>query len=287
MAAMPSVRRRVVAVALVGALAAACGSSDPEKAAPAATGPVREPEQASTPGAEAGVRPLTVEVLRTVPHRTSAFTQGLVFADGTIYESTGLVGRSSLASIDPATGEVSEEVAVDATVFAEGLAEVGDELIQLTWQDGIAYRYDIGSLEPVDAHPYTGEGWGLCHDGERLVMSDGSPELTFRDPTTFAETGRITVDRDGRPVEELNELECVDDVVYANVWHTDEIVAIDAATGDVQAVVDASPLRDRLDPPVTDPESVLNGIAHDPAADTFWLTGKRWPQLFEVRFVER
>ena len=283
MAAMPSARRPLAVVVLAGALMAACGSSDPEKSAPAATA---EPEGTGTGHPGTGVERLTVEVLRAVPHRTDAFTQGLVWADDTLYESTGLVGRSSLAAIDPDSGEVADEVAVDPAVFAEGLALVGDELVQLTWQDGIAYRYDATSLELLEQHTYGGEGWGLCHDGERLVMSDGSPELTFRDADSFEETGRLTVTWDGHPVEELNELECVADVVYANVWHTDEILAIDATTGEVQSVVDASPLRDRLDPPVTDPESVLNGIAHDPGADTFWLTGKRWPQLFEVRFVE-
>lgn len=264
MAVMPSVRRRFAVAVLAGALVAGCVSSD----------------------ADDGIDRLTVEVLRTVPHRTDAFTQGLGFADGTLYESTGLVGRSSLASIDPATGEVDQEVAVEPTVFAEGLALVGDELVQLTWRDGIAYRYDVGSFELVGQHTYDGEGWGLCHDGEQLVMSDGSPDLTFRDADTFEETGRVTVTRDGQPVEELNELECVDGTVHANVWHTDEIVTIDPTTGEVQAVVDASALRGRLEPGVTDPESVLNGIAHDPSAGTFWLTGKRWPQLFEVRFVE-
>ena len=283
MATMPSARRRLAVVVLAGALVAACGSGDPEKAAPAVTA---ERDDVGSSDPDAGIERLTVEVLRTVPHRTDAFTQGLVWSDGTLYESTGLVGRSSLAAIDPHSGEVEDEVAVDPAVFAEGLALVGDELVQLTWQDGIAYRYDASSLELLEQHSYGGEGWGLCHDGERLVMSDGSPELTSRDADSFEETARVTVTRDGQPVEELNELECVADVVYANVWHTDEILAIDATTGEVQAVVDASPLRDRLDPPVTDSESVLNGIAHDPGADTFWLTGKRWPQLFEVRFVE-
>ena len=224
-------------------------------------------------------------MLRAVPHRTDAFTQGLVWADGTIYESTGLVGRSTVSALDPATGTVRTSVDSEPDVFGEGLALVGDRLIQLTWQDEVAFVHDAETLELIDRYRYEGEGWGLCHDGEWLVMSDGSPELTFRDPETFAETGTVTVVLDGRPVEELNELECVGDRIYANVWQTDTIVEIDGASGEVTGVVDASALKEQLDPPVSDRNAVLNGIAHDPEAGTFWLTGKLWPQMFEVRFV--
>ena len=151
--------------------------------------------------------------------------------------------------------------------------------------DGI-FVYDLRTFEIAGEYTYDGEGWGLCHDGDRLVMSDGSADLTFRDPATFEETGSVTVTLDGDDVGELNELECVGDRVYANVWHTDTILEIDAASGEVLTVVDASALAAQLDPPAAGTEAVLNGIAHDPDTDTFWLTGKLWPQMFQVRFVD-
>ena len=227
-----------------------------------------------------------VSVVRAIPHRSDAFTQGLAWDDGELYESTGLVGSSTLARIDPSDGSVEEQIAVDPEVFAEGVAVVGDRLVQLTWKDEIAYVWDRESFELLEIFDYDGEGWGLCHDGSRLVMSDGSPELTFRDPATFEETGSVEVRLGGEPVDELNELECVGDRVYANVWHTNTIMEIDPGDGSVTAVVDASALIDRLDPPPTDAQAVLNGIAHDPETGTFWLTGKLWPQLFEVRFSD-
>ena len=228
----------------------------------------------------------TIEVVRTLPHSTDAFTQGLVWDDGQLFESTGLVGQSTVRIIELPSGAVADSVAVDDDVFAEGLALVDDQLIQLTWKDGIASVRDRASLAEVDTFTYTGEGWGLCHDGERLVMSDGSATLTFRDPATFEPTGTVGVTLAGDPIDRLNELECVDGHVFANVWLTDSIVEIDPATGQVTATIDASALRAQLDPPVSDEQSVLNGIAHDPDTGTFWLTGKRWPQLFEVRLSD-
>ena len=256
------IRVALLALALLGAATSSCSDDRAE------TGPTLEHR---------------VEVLRVLPHRTDAFTQGLVFDDGELFESTGLVGSSSLARIDLADGSVDAEIAVDPDVFAEGLALFDGRLVQLTWKDEVAFVWDAESFDLVDRFDYDGEGWGLCHDGSRLVMSDGSPDLTFRDPDTFEETGSVRVRRGDDPVEELNELECVGDRVYANVWHTDTIVEIDPSDGSVTAVVDASPLRSRLDPPPTDAQAVLNGIAHDPRSGTFWLTGKLWPQLFEVR----
>ena len=235
---------------------------------------------------ETGTPVQTVEVVTTIPHRPSAWTQGLVWDDGRLVESTGLQGQSTLAAIDPATGEASSVTAVDPALYAEGLALVDDRLIQITWKDGVAPIYDAATFERTGEFTYDGEGWGLCFDGERLVMSDGSADLTFRDPDTFDETGSVTVSLDGEDVGELNELECVGDRVYANVWHTDTILEIDPASGEVTTVIDASALADQLVPPAASSEAVLNGIAHDPDAGTFWLTGKLWPQLFEVRFVD-
>lgn len=229
---------------------------------------------------------LRVEVLATHAHDREAFTQGLLWHDGRLYESTGLEGHSTLRSVDLVTGEVQRRHELSDELFAEGLARVGENLLQLTWQSGRAFVYRSGDFSVVREHEYEGEGWGLCHDGERLVMSDGSSDLTFRDPETFEDLGRVAVTKLGRPLRNLNELECVDGQVYANVWMTDEIVRIDPASGRVTATIDASDVyptaqrrRDRAD--------VLNGIAWMPESARFVITGKRWPHLYEVRFVPR
>lgn len=225
---------------------------------------------------------LTVQVLAARPHDPTAFTQGLVFHQGSLYESTGLYGQSSLRRTDPETGAVQQIVYLDGGYFAEGLARVGERLIQLTWREGVALVYDLPTFEVTTQFHYDGEGWGLCFDGRRLIMSDGSHVLTFRDPDTFVATGRLPVTLDGRPAPGLNELECVGESIYANLWPTDQILRIDAESGRVAAVIDASDLlspRERLQ------ADVLNGIAYDPERKIFSLTGKYWPKLFEVTFV--
>jgi len=227
---------------------------------------------------------LTVEVIAERPHDPGAFTQGLQFAnDGKLYESTGLVGRSSLREVTRETGAVIRQRDIPAPYFTEGIALVDDEIVQLTWQAGLAFRWDRSTFEPTGEQRYEGEGWGLCYDGRALWMSDGSATLTRRDPATFAALGSVEVRRDGEPLRLLNELECVGDDVYANVWMTDEIVRIDPRSGRVTAVIDAAPLRSSLG--VLSPDAVLNGIAYDERADAFLLTGKLWPKAFEVRFV--
>lgn len=219
------------------------------------------------------------------PHDPTAFTQGLLLDDGRLYESTGLEGASSLREVDLESGNVVRRHDLSADIFAEGLALVGDQLWQITWQEQRAFVYDQATFEPVGEHAYAGEGWGLCWDGARLVMSDGSDTLTFRDPDTFAPAGAVAVTLDGRPLGMLNELECVDGLVYANVWQSNQIVAIDAATGRVTTAIDAASLWERmLDRDASTPIDVLNGIAHDPADGTFLVTGKWWPKLFRVRF---
>ena len=242
------------------------------------------PSAASSSGIAGQVAPtrLAVEVLSSVPHDRSAFTQGLVWHDGRLYESTGLYGQSTLREIDRATGEVQRQRQLEPSVFAEGLARIDDRLVQITWKEGVAFLYDIASFDRLDQFSYAGEGWGLCHDGNRLIMSDGSSSLTFRDPATFAPTGAVTVTMDGQPVERLNELECVGDRVYANIWMTDLIVRIDPSTGQVDAAIDAANL---LQPSERFGADVLNGIAYDPEKDVFLITGKLWPRMFEVRFV--
>lgn len=231
----------------------------------------------SSAAGAAVIRPV---VVRTLPHDPSAFTQGLLFHEGRFLESTGLRGRSSLRLVVPETGAVERRVDVSRDLFGEGLALVGSELIQLTWQERVALRYDL-DFTPRGTFSYEGEGWGLCYDGARLVMSDGSSELTFRDPKTFAVIGSVGVTSDGVPVKNLNELECVGSLVYANVWQTDTIVRIDAASGHVLTRIDASGL---LSPSEAARADVLNGIAFDAKTGHFFLTGKLWPKLFEVRF---
>jgi glutaminyl-peptide cyclotransferase len=225
---------------------------------------------------------LKVKVLSTRPHDPEAFTQGLVLQGGTLYESTGLYGKSSLREVDPKTGAVKRKVAVPAEYFAEGLALVDDRLLQITWKEEKALVYDRADFKPAGEFRYDGEGWGLCSDGARLVMSDGSDRLTFRDPKTFAVLSILNVTLAGKPANQLNELECVDGAIYANVWQTDDILRIDSRDGRVTAVVDASGL---LTPEERGKTDVLNGIAWSPETKTFLITGKLWPKMFEVQFV--
>ena len=224
------------------------------------------------------------EVVNTHPHDTSAFTQGLLWSDGLVYESTGLYGQSELRAVEPGDGTVVRETAGDPSHFGEGLALADDRLIWLTWKAGTATVHDRDTLAQVGSFDYDGQGWGLCHDGDRLVMSDGSSTLTFRNPDTFAVTGSVEVtDTDGAPLEQINELECVGDDVWANVWLTDRIVVIDPDTGDVTAEADMAGIISPH-PADTDTDAVLNGIAYRPETGTFLITGKRWPTIFEVRF---
>ena len=224
---------------------------------------------------------LEVEVVGRRPHDVTAYTQGLVLSGERLFESTGLFGESTLREVDPHTGEVLRQIELDERYFGEGLAAVDDRLIQLTWHEGTALTYRVDDLTPIGNFTYESEGWGLCDDGSRLVMSDGSSTLYFRDRQTFELQDTLAVLSGETPVDQLNELECVDDAVYANVYQTTDIVRIDAATGHVTAVIDASRF---LDEPGTD-AGVMNGIAYDSDAGTFLVTGKNWPTLFEVRFV--
>jgi glutaminyl-peptide cyclotransferase len=224
---------------------------------------------------------LVPEVVEELPHDTAAFTQGFELVDGALYEGTGRVGQSQLRELDPATGAVRRAVPLPAELFGEGITVVDDRIWQLTWQDGVALEWDRASFTLLRQVPIDGEGWGLCFDGERLVRSDGTDRLRFHDPVTFAETGSVAVALDGTPVPELNELECVDGQVYANVWRTDQIVRIDPADGRVTAVVDATGLLDAGRRAGAD---VLNGITHVDGEE-FLLTGKLWPATFRVRLV--
>lgn len=226
---------------------------------------------------------MRARVIRALDHDRGAFTQGLVYHGGKLYESTGLHGRSTLREVDLETGEVRRKVDLPRELFAEGLARVEDRLVQLTWRSGKALVWSVDGFEQIAEHEYSGEGWGLCFDGERLVMSDGTAWLSFRDPETFERIGEVRVTRAGRPVRRLNELECVDGAIYANVWMNDSIARIDPDTGEVTGWIDASGLLSREDR--AGDEDVLNGIAYVPETGRFLLTGKNWPRLFEVEFV--
>jgi glutamine cyclotransferase len=225
---------------------------------------------------------LHVQVLATLPHDTSMYTEGLEIHDGVLYESSGLVGQSRVRATALSSAVMLREATLPAPLFGEGLTVTDDRLWQLTWTNGVAIERDPATLAQRRQVTYHGEGWGLCHDGHRLVMSDGSDRLTFRDPVTFAPFGQLAVRLDGEPVRQLNELECTSGVIWANVFQTDRIVRINPSTGVVTGVVDASGLLS------TQPQStgdVLNGIAAIPGTDEFLITGKHWPSLFRVRFV--
>jgi glutaminyl-peptide cyclotransferase len=227
---------------------------------------------------------LRVRVIRSLPHDPGAFTQGLLISGGAFYESTGMQGQSSLRHVDIETGKVLRRVDLEDRYFGEGLALVEDRLIQLTWTTGKAFVYSPFDFRKTGELEYQGEGWGLCFDGEHLVMSNGSDRLAFRHPQTFALVRERAVTHTGRALKHLNELECVDGKVYANVWMTERIVAIDPRSGQVTADIDASGLLTPAEDKGTD---VMNGIAFDRRNGHFFITGKYWPKVFEVTFGSR
>jgi len=220
-------------------------------------------------------------VVRGTPHDPGAFLQGLVWYDGGFFESTGLLGQSTLRRVEWPSGRVVRRVDLPADVFGEGLARVGDRLIQLTWRSGRGFVYSVATLQLIREFRYEGEGWGLTYDGTSLIRSDGSDVLTYLDSRTFRPTRRLAVTWDGRPLDRLNELEFIEGRVWANVWHTDYVVQIDPRSGRVESFLDlAGLLPAQLRP---DPEAVLNGIAYDPATRRIFVTGKLWPLIFEIR----
>jgi glutaminyl-peptide cyclotransferase len=230
---------------------------------------------------------LTPQVINTYPHDNQAFTQGLVLYNGKLYESTGQYGVSSLREVDITTGNAIRNYVLDSQYFAEGLALVDDKLIQITWREGRAFIYDLATFNRENTFSYEGEGWGLCYDGTELYMSDGSTTLYKRNPETFEVTGQVQVKQNGQAVTMLNELECVGEFVYANVWQTDKIMKINKSNGNVVSEIDASNLLSSEERATLPQGAVLNGIAYNPEADTFYITGKLWPKLFEVKFVEQ
>jgi glutamine cyclotransferase len=233
-------------------------------------------------GAAAEPEALRVEVLARHPHDPLAFTQGLVWNGSALFESTGFYRESTLREVDLTTGDVLRSHDLDDPIFAEGLTLLDGRLFQLSWQNQMAFVYDADTFATLDVHSYTGEGWGLCTDGTRLIMSNGSSSLQFRDPETFDVVSTLPVTVRGEPQANLNEMEFVDGFVFANIWQEDRILKIDPTTGIAVAEIDASGL---LTPAEAEAADVLNGIAHLPESGHFLLTGKLWPWMFEVRFV--
>jgi glutamine cyclotransferase len=233
-----------------------------------------------------GQRPAPVDsftVINSYPHDRAAYTQGLIFRDGFLFESTGLNGQSTLRKVKLETGVVVQQHRLDQPHFGEGLAAWKGQLVQLTWRSNLAFVYDAKSFVPRRTFSYSGEGWGLTHDGAQFILSDGTDELRFLDSETFREIRRTRVRDGGVPVRDLNELEFVRGEIYANVWHTDRIARVSPQSGQVTGWIDLRGLMStgyRLDP-----EAVLNGIAYDAANQRLFVTGKLWPRLFEIRVV--
>ena len=223
----------------------------------------------------------TYKVANTWPHQRNAFTQGLVFLDGALLESTGLNGQSSLRRVELQTGNVLQRTEVPSEYFAEGLATLDGKLFQLTWQNQKGFIYDLHTFKLEGEFSYPGEGWGLTTDGHWLIMSDGTDQIRFLDPKTFKEDHRINVSANGQPVTRLNELEYVKGEIFANIWTTPYVARIDPATGHVVGFIDFTGLLPQEDRDQT--TDVLNGIAYDPAGDRLFVTGKDWPKLFEIR----
>jgi glutamine cyclotransferase len=225
-------------------------------------------------------------VVRSYPHDRQAFTQGLEYVDGVLYESTGLNGRSGIRKVQLASGEVLQVQPLDSRYFGEGITVWKNRIIQLTWQSGLGFVYDRETFQQQRTFSYAGEGWGMTHDGTRLIMSDGSASgsLRFLDPETLKQTGTLVV-RDGNtPIAHLNELEYVKGQIYANVWQTERIAMIAPKTGRVTGWAD---LRGLLDPREAAGVDVLNGIAYDAAGDRLFVTGKLWPRIFEIRLTPK
>lgn len=280
-------RRTLPLIALVGVGCDGGGGharADAARSTSPSAAPTRPTPAAPPPSAGLTVpRRERVEVVRSLPHDPGAFTQGLVFHGGQLFESTGLNGRSTLRQVELSTGRVLKQRALPTEVFAEGLARFDGRLFQLSWQNGKGFVWDAETFEPVREWRYRGEGWGLTHDGTHLIQSDGTATLRFLDPASLETVRTLEVRSEGRPVAQLNELEWVEGELLANVWMTDRIAVIDPATGHVTAWIDLVgllPASDRR--PETD---VLNGIAYDPANGRLYVTGKLWPKLFEVRRV--
>ncbi len=240
------------------------------------------------PATQAGAIPeYGYEVVHTYPHDPLAFTQGLFYLDGYLYEGTGLEGQSSIRQVRLETGEVLRKREVPEEYFGEGIVNWKDRMLELTWKAQRGFIYGLATFDPQGQFDYPGEGWGLTQDGKRIIMSDGTSQLRFWDPETLRETGRITVTADGQPVNELNELEWVKGEVYANIWQTNRIARIDPATGKVTGWIVMAGLASPDGFYIGGQSDVLNGIAYDARGGRLFVTGKLWPKLFEIKLVKK
>ena len=224
------------------------------------------------------------EIVHVYPHDHAAFTQGLIYLDGFLYEGTGMKGQSSIRKVELTTGRVVQQKDIESQFFGEGLTDWGSELIEITWQTKTGFVWDRATFQLLKSFGYPGEGWGITHDSRRLIMSDGSAFLRFLDPSTLKETGKLQVKDGAKPVENLNELEYYKGDVLANIWQDDHIARISLKTGQVVAWIDLSGILPRQDQEGVD---VLNGIAYDAKGDRLFVTGKWWPKLFEIKLVGR
>jgi len=223
----------------------------------------------------------TFTVVRVFPHDTTAYTQGLSYRDGFLYEGTGRNGQSSLRKVRLETGEVVQHADLEPEFFGEGITILNDKVLQLTWQSGTGFVYDLSSFRLLRKFAYSGEGWGLATDGRELFLSDGTPDIRILSPETFQEKRRLRVHDGATPIDQLNELEFVEGQIFANVWHSNRIARISPRTGEVVGWIDLTGLLSpiyRLAP-----EAVLNGIAYDPNGKRLFVTGKLWPNVFEIR----
>ena len=234
--------------------------------------------------ARAAVPVYGATVVHDYPHDPAAFTEGLFYLNGFLYESTGLEGKSDIRKVQLGTGKVLQRRPLDPKYFGEGIVAWRGRLAELTWQSQIGFTYDLSTFNPRSSFHYSGEGWALTHDGKRIIMSDGTPQLRFLDPVTLAESGRLNVTLNGRPLAMLNELEWVKGEILANVWQTNYIVRIDPKTGAVTGVIDLSSLVAQ-ETAKGRPIDVLNGIAYDAEHDRLFVTGKLWPDLYEIKLT--
>jgi len=224
-------------------------------------------------------------VIKTYPHDRSAFTQGLEYRDGVLYEGTGMTGRSSVRKVELATGRVLQKFDVPPPFFGEGITVLNQQILELTWQSQTGFVYDKSSLQLLRSFSYAGQGWGMTNDGRQIYMSDGSSEIRVWDPATLKEVRRITVKDGSAPITQLNELEWVRGEIYANVWQTERIARISPADGKVLGWIDLTGILPKTERP--DPDAVLNGIAYDAAGDRLFITGKLWPKIFEIKVVAK
>ena len=284
---MPPLPYMLTTLALAGSLAAPACAGESDSTQPLSSS---APISSSSNRALKEIPTYSYRVIRTYPHDRRAFTQGLVFADGILYESTGgsrwspaLLGQSTLRKVELETGRILDMKLVPAQYFAEGIAVIEERVIQLTWQARLGFVYDKSSFGILNQFNTSSEGWGLTHDGKRLIMSDGTSVLRFLDPATYAEIGRLDVKDNGNPVTWLNELEYVSGEILANVWQSERIARINLETGAVTGWIDLSGILSVVERgPGVD---VLNGIAYDAVGDRLFVTGKGWPKLFEIELI--